>query len=72
MRFLSTPNYVEMTPADQHGIQWLYQSQVTSIFISLALNALKFKNRVYINDDSLRYALLTLSARDQRNYQRKI
>ena len=58
-----------MTPWDQHRIQWIYQSQVTSIFINLTLNALKYRLGVYINEGSLRYTLLTLSARDQRNYQ---
>ena len=58
----SAPNYVELTPGEQQGVQYLYRMPRKDIFLIEILEFLKFRSGIYIDEAGLRYALLARSA----------
>ena len=64
----STPNYFEMTTAEQQGIHYIYHNAVLDAADFRVLRALKFKSGIYINEAGLRFAILALSALKRGNY----
>ena len=65
----SAPNYVEMSPGEQQALQYVCEKGKHYIFMARIVPALKFTTGIYINNVSLRYALLAFSETWQGNYQ---
>ena len=65
----SASNYIEMTPAEQQDIRFLYNLCLPNLKAKI-VNVLKSTSGVYISDPSLRLAVLSCSAFEQANFNR--
>ena len=58
----SAPHYLQLSPSEQQDIQFLYTRPIAFTFGTRVVNFVKSMSGMYINDPSLRYALLASSA----------
>jgi len=68
-RSMSAPKYIEMTPVEHEGIRWIYNYEIPGSFESKVINVLKSTRGLYIDEPTLRYALLAFSAMRQGDDQ---
>src|SRR5579862_7810905 len=66
---MSAPKYIEMTPVEHEGIRWIYNYEIPGSFESKVINVLKSTRGLYIDEPTLRYALLAFSAMRQGDDQ---